>query len=273
MKTILLLTACLGFTLRPVFIMAADRVAIPSAGEPRQILMIGNSLTYTYGLPKMLEAIAGSRGKPLKITLHIAGGKGLEWHLIEPVKGATAPEAIAKGNYDVVVLQGNVPSISKGEGGPEKFAEAVQKLHGFIAASGRAKTLLYTGFVRKSDVTEEQISAVMKAYTDQARALPATCAPVALAFQRFAAAHPDIALLDNEVGRRYALDKVGTHQSPFGSYLAACVIFSALYDETSVGSEYRKLPDGTEISEADAALAQKAAWVTWTEYKASLKGG
>jgi hypothetical protein len=65
------------------------------------------------------------------------------------------------------------------------------------------------------------------------------------------------------------LNKAGTHQSPFGSYLAACVIYSTLYDESPEGSSYRQLPDGTELSPEDAALAQQIAWKTWQEFKSA----
>ncbi len=242
------------------------------AAEPTKVLMVGNSLTYTYDIPKMLVGLAGSKDKSLNVDTQVAGGKSLKWHLEEGVRGQPVAEKIAKGGYDLVVLQDNSRAMQKAEGALDLAAAAVE--FDKIIKSAGTKMMFYTGFVRDPNPSEASVSRFMDAYTEQAKKYQASCAPVALAFQRFAELGKNVALLDNETGKSYALNKVGTHQSPFGSYLAACVIYSAMYDQSPEGSSYRNLPDGTELSAEDAALAQQIAWKTWMEYNdsAAVKG-
>lgn len=238
------------------------------AAEPGKILMVGNSLTSTYDIPKMLVGLAQSKGKTLVADSLIGGGKSLLWHLDEGPKGRPAADKVVGGGYDMLVLQDVARGMLKA-GGPENLAAAVDRFVK-LGKEANAKIALYAGFVRSASPSDEDVSKVMEAYTSVAQEHKIPCAPVALAFQRFLEVNGDVALLDNEQNKRYALDKTGTHQSPFGSYLAACTIYSALYDQSPEGSSYRTLPDGTELSPEDAALAQKVAWETWAAYKPTL---
>lgn len=234
--------------------------------EPKKILMVGNSLISTYDIPRMLVGLAESKNKALEVDSQIGGGKSLKWHLEEGVAGKPVAEKITPGGgYDLVVLQENSRIMQKPEGALELAAAAVE-FDKLTKAAG-TKMMFYAGFVREPNPAEASVRRVMEAYTAETQKYGARCAPVALAFQRFSELGSNVALLDNEAGKSYALNKTGTHQSPFGSYLAACVIYSAMYDQSPERSTYRRLPDGTELSAEDAALAQEIAWKTWVEYK------
>lgn len=238
------------------------------AAEPTKVLMVGNSLTSTYDIPKILVGLAGGKGKVLAVDPHVAGGKSLRWHVEEGIPGKPVADKIAQGGYDLVVLQDHSRGMQKA-GGAADLALAAAAFDKLVKTAG-TKMMFYAGFVREPNPSEASVQQVMDAYTGEAEKYQVPCAPVALAFKRFAELGSNAALLDNEEGKTYALNKTGTHQSPFGSYLAACVIYSAIYDQSPEGSSYRKLPDGTELSEEDAALAQKTAWKTWTDYKTEL---
>jgi hypothetical protein len=86
---------------------------------------------------------------------------------------------------------------------------------------------------------------ITAAYTSIGRELGATVVPVGIVWQAFRRAHerPDL------------FDKDGSHPSPAGSYLAACVFLRALLGEDPAGIEL----EVKGVSAAEAALIQKAA--------------
>lgn len=239
-----------------------------AASQPKKILMVGNSMTYTYGLPEMLAQLAASKGRELKVESHVMGGKALKWHLTEGPKGQLARDRILQGGYDTIILQDGARSLQR-PGGSDEMEAAVGEFDKIIREAG-SRMFLYATLVRSPHPTQKSVDRVMDTHTRLAQQYHVPCAPVALAFQRFASLHGEIALLDDETAKRYALNQKGTHPSPFGSYLAACTLYSALFDQSPEGSTYRHLPTGTEISAEDAALAQKIAWETWKDYQPTI---
>lgn len=237
-----------------------------ATAAPEEVLMIGNSLTYTYNIPQILEDMASGSGKKLSITAHVAGGKSLAWHWNNKSgkNPMTAPEAIAAKSWDLVILQEGSRVAFKAD----TLAEFNACIPGYVEAVAKNKEtrlMFYTGFVRKPDVTEADIKPVEEMYHTQAAAFQLTSAPVVRAFLRCRERAPKLALLDNETELKYAQNKTGTHQSPFGSYLAACTLYAAIYDQTPVGNPARKCGEGMVIEDEDAQLAQEIAWATWNE--------
>ncbi|MEK7413915.1 MAG: DUF4886 domain-containing protein [Planctomycetota bacterium] len=240
--------------------------------EPSKVLMIGNSLTYTYKVPTVIVALATSAGKKLTITEHIAGGKSLAWHWTNPSgkPAMTAPDAISKETWDLVILQDHSATAAKPELTAE-FKKCTQDYLDLIKKTPKTRMMFYMSMVRQADVTEASLKPVADLYTQQADALGISCAPVAVAFLKFHEREPKVALIDNQKDLKYALNKAGTHQSPFGSYLAACTIYCAIYNQSPVGNKAHATGDGTPIDDADATLAQQIAWDTWNAYKVTLK--
>lgn len=239
------------------------------AGEPQKILMIGNSLTYTWDIPTILERFAAETKRELKITRHFTGGKDLSWHWDNPSENLTAPQRIAQGGFDLVILQDSSQRSKKADERTD-FARITGEYHKAISAGGM-QTMFYMGFLREPDITQAKIQPLVDMYTTQADALGIACAPVALAFLRCQERLPALALLDNQADRKYAQNKTGTHQSPFGSYLAACTLWSAVFKQSPVGLRFRAAFDAKRelpIDEADAKAAQEIAWAVWQEYAA-----
>ena len=79
-------------------------------------------------------------------------------------------------------------------------------------------------------------------------------APVGPAFEKARKTHPEINL--------YYQD--GVHPSISGTYLAACVFFATLYNQSPVGGA---LPIDTDMSPGDAKALQQVAWETVTEFQ------
>ena len=245
------------------------------AGEVEKILMVGNSLTYAYDIPAILEHFAADTKRTLVITRHVTGGKDLTWHWSNPSKPSnqTAVEAINQGGYDLVILQDHSQRVSKAEGRTE-FVRVTAEYTKLIAAKSM-RSMFYMGHNRDPNITPESLQPTVDMYTQQADVLGIPCAPVALAFLRCNQTYPKLALLDNQTDRTYGLNKMGTHQSPFGAYLAACTIWSALYGQSPVGLTFHAAFDAKkeiEIAPADAAAAHESAWLTWQEFAKQRPG-
>lgn len=269
MKNIVRLFACVGLAILPTFLMAADG-ATTRVGEPQKILMIGNSLTYTYGIPSILEHFAIATKRKLTVTAHVAGGKDLAWHWSTPPKagGMTAQEEIAKGGFDLVIVQEYSNNLMKKEGQESFDRMAPEYIKAIKAKSMQA--MLYMAHPTRKEVNLEGIRPIIDGYSKKADELGVVCAPVALAFVRCNEKLPKLALIDQQIDRKYSLNKAGTHQSPFGSYLAACTLYAAIYNQSPVGLTFHAAFDAkTEvpIEAADAAAAQEIAWQVWQEYQ------
>lgn len=232
-----------------------------------KVLMIGNSLTYTYAIPSILENMALAFGKSIKVTSHVAGGKSLMWHWTNAsgTPPTVAPAAILSGHWDVIILQ-DISTIAKSRVAISDF-EKVTREYVNLVNRRESQVILYMGFVRQPNITEALAKEIVDIYTNQARFLKVNCAPVALSFIHFREKNSSIALLDNQVGLKYARNIHGSHQSPFGAYLAAATLFSAIFNKSPVGNRFRKSGDGTLIEDEDALLAQQIAWDTWISYE------
>jgi hypothetical protein len=131
--------------------------------------------------------------------------------------------------------------------------------------------MLYMACPTIKEVTAQLLNPVAEQYTAMANTLNVPCAPVIHAFVLCSEKRPDLALIDNQSDRKYALDKVNTHQSPFGTYVAACTLFAAIYGQSPVGLTFHAAFDGkTEVPFAaeDATFAQEIAWQAWQSYAA-----
>jgi hypothetical protein len=193
-----------------------------------KVLFIGNSQTWfvcggcTNALPILLEHMVLSTGRRCKCDVsQCRGGFSLQehWEL------GKAQELIQSRKWDSVVLQELVTTPIKNR---EGFFQAARLFHEVIRKAN-ARTVLYlTSGPSESDGRpdpkfQESLNA---AYQDLAKELDVIFAPVGPAWQQVARANPDIRLFaENDF----------IHPSPTGSYLAACVFFGTLFDETPVG--------------------------------------
>lgn len=249
--------------------MAANDAPNIGAGEPQKILMIGNSLTYTWGIPSILEHFATATKRTLTVTAHVAGGKDLTWLWTNPTKpgNLNAQETIAAGGYDLVILQEYSNNLRKKEGQETFDRIAAEYLKAIRGKSMQA--MLYMAHPTAKEVSLEQLRPIIDKYSQKGDELGLVCAPVALAFVRCNEKLPTLALIDQQTDRKYALNKVATHQSPFGSYLAACTLYAAIYKQSPVGITFHAAFNAKEeipIDAADAAAAQEIAWQVWQEY-------
>jgi hypothetical protein len=228
-----------------------SRATSAADGKPLRVLFIGNSYTYVNDLPGMLTELSRARaGQVIETGQDTPGAYTLQQH----AEDGKAAAAIGGQQWDYVVLQeqSQVPFMS-----PATMADGATKLDACIR-SDHARTLFYLTWARLAQ--PEKQSAINRAYFDCAEKLHARVAPVGAAWQRVRKAKPELSL--------YADD--GSHPSPAGTYLAACVFYAALLDKSPEGLPAKVSHEGNVLADLDAAdarLLQATAWRTVQEVK------
>ena len=172
-------------------------------------LFIGNSFTARNDVPGLIATMAASRGHRLTHRLLSIGGASLRTHFNK----GDAPRAIASRDFDTVILQEQSTLPIKNAA---RMHENVRLFDAPIRDAG-ARMVLYLTWARRH--SPESQAAITDAYTSIARELRATFVPAGPAWEGSLAAHPHITLHDKDQ----------SHPTLAGSYLAACVVFGALF--------------------------------------------
>jgi hypothetical protein len=154
-------------------------------------------------------------------TARIApGGFSLKRHF----ENEQTLKTIREGSWDVVVLQEQSQTPVSFQ---QDFFQYGRKLDAVIRQSG-AETVLLMTWERPDSlqfgVTTEKLS---QAYSALGKELGATVAAAGLAFSRALQERPSL--------RLNALDG---HPTPTGTYLAACVVYTAVFHQSPAGNPY-----------------------------------
>ncbi len=230
----------------------------PKLEPPLRVLFLGNSYTYYNALPDMVMQMANSMpGRRIETKSVTRGGATLAdlWSL------TNALEVLRAGSWDYVVLQDQSTLGTNYVDGKWNINEPAGLLRwarfwNTEIQRKNAKPLLYLTWARK--VHPEFQSALNYAYAESARDINATIAPAGLAWRRVRESAPQIEL--------FVAD--GSHPSPLGSYLTACV-----FVETLVGrnceSASRNI-GSLKVSAADHQVFSEAARYAVEQYRAGI---
>jgi hypothetical protein len=218
-----------------------------NAQDTLRILFIGNSMTYVEDLPGLLTNLASSNGKTIITAQNTPGGYFLSDHVTDPV----SLSLMAQG-FDYIVVQeqssGNIMPVIPGS--------PIIRPIGIIDSIARAncsKILLYStpGYpethpwsVQSYEVMQAEI---IYKYLMTARSVRAAYLPTAHAFRDVINNYPTITGM--------WASPTDYHPGIKGQYLHACVLYSALYNESALGS-----PAPLGISISDANMLQQTAW-------------
>ncbi|MBT3198484.1 MAG: SGNH/GDSL hydrolase family protein [Phycisphaerales bacterium] len=184
-----------------------------------RVLFVGNSYTYGNKLPQVVAAMARADKTvaPMEVKMVASGGKNLIWHS----QNKTTLDAIAEG-WDYVILQDQslTPTLM-----PQRTRKGAAVLDAAIKKAG-AKTMFFMTWQRKP--TPELLKKYpdmhkrnSETYMSVARELKAAVAPVGYAWKAATDANPNCPL--------YTKDN--SHPSRAGTYLAACVFYSTIYNK------------------------------------------
>ncbi len=197
-------------------------------------LFVGNSFTARNDVPGMIAGFAEAHGDHLEHVLISAGGASLRRHWNK----GDAQLAMKEGNFDFVVLQEQSTLPVKNAG---RMFENVRLFDGAIRAAG-ARTVLYMTWARQHEPQNQRV--IADAYATIGAEIGATVAPVGLAWERFLSTNATPVLHDKD----------RSHPTLAGSYLAACVLFSVLFERSPVG-----LAAPARLTAKDAHALQLAA--------------
>jgi hypothetical protein len=219
------------------FVLALSAPAAWSAADPPRVLFVGNSLTSTNDLPRMVADLASRTGAPIEYEVRAPGGVALEDHWNQ----TDIREVIANGRWDFVVMQQGPSSL------PES-AENLRMWAGTFADAVRAqggRPALYT--VWPESYRKYALDAVISSYRRAAVDSQSLLLPVGLAWKNVWKTNPRFPL--------YGPD--GFHPSKSGTYLAAVVIYSGLTGRPAVGLP--RVLDSITVSPRTARITQRAA--------------
>jgi hypothetical protein len=205
---------------------------------------------YAGDIPWLVKQMASSPDlrKPIETEMIAPMGATLGTHW----ERGEVTRALRRAKWDFVLLQEQSTVPIENPGLMSRYARL---LDGEIRASG-AKTILFMTWSREQH--PETLQQLTNTYRNVAKDIRATVAPVGLVWQDVMKTRPSLRLYHED----------GSHPSPVGSYLAACVLYSTIFDKSPVGlpaTLHAVRQDGShikagELSSADAALIQSAAW-------------
>lgn len=237
-----LLAVCAAILLMTSMFARASRPPRKPPVPPgtKQVLFVGNSLTYGNDLPAIVQALAQSRKKKLVTDAVTLGGASLEDHWND----GQAQRVIARGGWDVVVLQQG-PSATEGRpilleyGG--RFVEEIRKVK-----AAPAYYMVWPASNRMQD-----FGGVSESYRMAAEEANGYCFPVGEAWRAAWRLDPKMPLYSGD----------GFHPTREASYLAALVMVQMLTGESPVGMPHQlKLRGGSlSIPPARSKILQQAA--------------
>lgn len=257
MKKTPLITALLFLGLSSLSCHAASLLAsspqAKMAGDNKTIALYGNSFTFYNNnintrLRDLAQSLLPDKAKGYQYRgITISSGR-LEWQ----INNLEYQNSLQK--WDTVILQGNsMEPISKKEDTRKSFTESALKMSDMAHKAG-SKVVWFMTWAAKDK--PENTKKLADAYINIAKQTGGYVAPVGLAFDKARKVHPEINL--------YYQD--GVHPSLEGTYLAACVFFATLYNQTPVGGA---LPTDTNMTPETAKALQQIAWDTVTEFHGS----
>jgi hypothetical protein len=257
---VLVLVGCLRITDTPeiqgtsVFhptITVNKQLEIPKSGlllnhkpdDQIKILFIGNSYTFYNDLPRIFSELMASDGYNVVVGQETQGG----WSLSNHYNSSGTTKKIKIGNWDYVVLQEqsvvNNPATS--------MFPAVRSIDELIRRNG-ADTILFMTWGRRDGLPNSghpdfasMQSQIEQNYMDIGKELGLTVAPVGKAWELALKFDPNLPLWDKD----------GSHPSPSGTYLAACVFFTILSGKSPEGLAYiaNLEPETAELIQSFAA--------------------
>ena len=235
MKTLLLAVLAFGAA-------SSCTAQAPSPVTSLRVLFVGNSLTATNDLPAIVGELARADGAvSLETASVVHPGVSLDDHLVI----GEAARRIAGGGWDFVVLQQGPSGL------PESRTALIASTRQFAALSKPVGTRVALYGVWPASDRRTAFDSVTASYAAAADAVGGRLLPAGRAWQLAWQQDPLLPL--------YGPD--GFHPGPYGSYLAALVIYQGLTGRSAIGLPTTLTINGVEVKipQARASLMQAAA--------------
>jgi len=217
---------------------------------------IGNSLTQMRSIPQQVTAFAQSAGYTDHASIQSTISGHYLWEHWQGIDGSTAPDNIANGLYDTVVLQGNSAEWEPGRIG--NFRTNAQNFHNAGVANRDAQTWIYSYWPGSNEPLQWQryVSEAFEGVRPQLTGGKwARIIPVGDAVESFLQARDDGRITGIPRGDFYS-DTI--HPSTTGGYFISLVHYASLYGVSPVG-----LPANNGIAGVGASLATEMQTMIW----------
>ncbi|MEZ4805207.1 MAG: PKD domain-containing protein [Bacteroidia bacterium] len=220
-----------------IFIVLLISLNSFSQNDTMRVLFLGNSYTAVNNLPQIIQDLASSANKTLIFEENTPGGNTLEQHSTNPI----SIDRIKQGNWDFIVLQEQslVPTIDYYR--YNSMYPAAKRLNDTIKKyNACARVVMYMTWGRRyggqqCDQGAMNCSPVFvnfshmqdsleSAYVGIANIINAYVSPVGIAWKKV--------IEDTSIVLHSGDD---SHPNYNGSYLAACVFHSVIWDESPIG--------------------------------------
>ncbi len=222
-----------------------------------RVLFIGDSLTFVNDLPATFADLAWAGGHRVDTRTLASSGETLAGHVADTTTAST----IRSEHWNTVVLQDQSENPSLAYYRQSEMYPAATRLVAIIRQDD-AQPLLFltwahqTGWPQAdlSDYTTMQ-AAVDQGYRGIAAELDVPMAPIGEAWQSVVSHDKDAALWQSD----------GVHPTLAGTYLAACVFYATIFEQSPVGLSYHGgIPDSAaadlQQAAASTVLSDPAAW-------------
>lgn len=196
--------------------------------ENKGVLFVGNSFTYFWNVPQMVEAMAKHQQVALRTEQSTVGGSNLEQHW-KSEKGTTTRRRLDNQHWDYVILQDHSMSTIEAE---ERWTTYNQKFIKHIRDKG-AQPILFSSWAYKSNPLMQ--SKISESYTRLAKHQDVPLIPMGSVLALAREKRPDLDFFFDD-----------KHLSPIGSYLEALVIYKFLS-----GQSVSDIPDRLTTQDAD----------------------
>lgn len=186
--------------------------------KTQKVLMIGNSFTFYWNLPQVIECMFKQSNKNITVDQRTIGGSNLakHWRL-----NNQEDYSIEKYEYLVLNDHSTNPLINV-----DSSAKYIRK---FVELAKENKTipLIYGTweYPYLKDISKNKKSNTMEILDSLSRVNQAIYVPVGNAFKYIEESYPEINLYMDD----------NKHPSPNASYLAACVFYSMITGENPIG--------------------------------------
>lgn len=174
------------------------------------VLFVGNSLTYTNGMPTMVQVIAEAAGRSFEYRSLTAPNFSLEDHWV-----SGARDLIADLKADVVVLQQGPSSLPENQIYLKEWTEAFAP----VIRDAGGEPALYMVWPSRSRLFA--FDDVRTSYLNAAEAVGGRFLPAGEAWRAVWEDDPDADLLGPD----------GVHPTTLGSFVAALTIYAELFEE------------------------------------------
>lgn len=218
----------------------------------KSILFLGNSFTFYFDVPGLFKSLAEAGGHKICIDSITQGGSKLVDFSDRYNSLSKQLDNKLQTKWDIVILQEQsfIPAILKYR--EQLMYPSIRDLNAKILKNG-AKSMLYMTWGYKNGINdvdgvfntfEEMQEAITEGYQKIAHELSIPIAPVGTSF-----------LNAKKKNALELWDKDGKHQSLAGSYLAACVFYAVIFDQSPVNlGFFATLPQETAVFLQETAI-------------------